>query len=252
MFVLLLYSCSINKYIPEGERLYTGATIEMKLDSVVQNKDKLKNNLSNVVRPEPNSKFLGMYLGLYYYYKNKKEKTNFVSRWLYKKFGEEPVYQSDVLPLEVEDVLRNRLENNGFFYSTVNSSFIEKKNTASVLYNLNITKPYTMTSYQLDSLPFPISAAISEITEQTPFQKNMRFSLSNLKLERERIDTNLKQKGYYHFNSNFLVFEADTNQYKNKRFDLFLKLKAKVPQKAIIPYKLKEINIYPNYNLKDS
>ncbi|RCS26736.1 hypothetical protein DUT90_12615 [Polaribacter sp. WD7] len=252
MFVLLLYSCSINKYIPEGERLYTGATIEMKLDSVVQNKDKLKNNLSNVVRPEPNSKFLGMYLGLYYYYKNKKEKANFVNRWLYKKFGEEPVYQSDVSPLEVEDVLRNRLENNGFFYSTVNSSFIEKKNTASVLYNLNITKPYTMTSYQLDSLPFPISAAISEITEQTPFQKNMRFSLSNLKLERERIDTNLKQKGYYNFNSNFLVFEADTNQYKNKRFDLFLKLKAKVPQKAIIPYKLKEINIYPNYNLKDS
>ena len=32
------------------------------------------------------------------------------------------------------------------------------------------------------------------------------------------------------------VFETDTNQYKNKRFDQYLRLKKDVPAKAIIPY----------------
>ena len=41
-----------------------------------------------------------MHLGLYYYYKNQQEKTNFLNRWLYKKVGQKPVYQSDVNALE--------------------------------------------------------------------------------------------------------------------------------------------------------
>src|SRR5690606_2148908 len=76
--------------------------------------------------------------------------------------------------------------------------------------------------------------------------------LSNLKLERERIDRDLKNKGYYNFNPSFLIFEADTNQYDRKRFDLFLRLKNDVPEKAKIPYKVSEINVYANHDGQDS
>lgn len=249
---MLLSSCSINKYIPEGKRLYTGAAIEIKSDTTIQNVNRLKENLQNVVRPEPNSKFLGMHLGLYYYYKNQQKKTNFINRWLYKKFGQAPVYQSDVDELAVEEIIINRLENNGFFYNSVTSSFIEKEKRASVLYNLKIKDPYKMATYKVDSMITPLYGDIKELAKNSPFEKNMRFDLGNLKLERERLDDRLKQQGYYNFNPNFLMFEADTNQYTNKRFDLFLKLKKDVPRKATIPYRVKKINVYPNYNLKDS
>jgi len=109
-----------------------------------------------------------------------------------------------------------------------------------------------MANYQLDTIIYPIYADIQEATKISPFENEMRFDLRNLKLERERLDFELKKKGYYNFNSNFLIFEADTNQYNNKRFDLFLKLKAKVPEKSIIPYKIRKVNIYPNYSLNDS
>lgn len=250
--ILLLHSCSINKFIPEGERLYTGAKIEIKADSAVQKVNKLKENLRLVLRPKPNTKFLGMHLGLYYYYKNQKEKTNFINRWLFETFGQEPVYQSDVELLEVEDILRNRLENNGFFYNTVASSFVEKEKRAAATYTLKVPAPYKMANYKIDSMVAPIYDAIKKVTLKSPFEKNMRFDLDNFKLERERIDSELKKDGYYNFNSNFLIFEADTNQYNNKKFDLFLKLKAKVPSKSTIPYVVEKINIYPNYNLKDS
>ncbi|MGK0324073.1 MAG: hypothetical protein ACJAR4_002121, partial [Psychroserpens sp.] len=71
-FGIILHSCSITKYIPEGERLYIGAKIEIKADSSVQNVDDLKTELETVLRPTPNSEFLGMRLGLYCYYKNQK------------------------------------------------------------------------------------------------------------------------------------------------------------------------------------
>ncbi|PQJ78224.1 translocation and assembly module lipoprotein TamL [Polaribacter porphyrae] len=252
LVVCISYSCSINQYIPDGERLYTGAKINIKTDTTIQKINRLKENLETVLRPEPNSKFLGMHLGLYYYYKNQKENPGFINRWMFKNFGQKPVYQSDVAPLEMEDILENRLENNGFFYSTLSYNFEEKDKRASVNYNLRIKKPYRMATYNVDSMVAPIYSEIKALTKTSPFQKNSRFDLGNLKLERERLDKELKEKGYYNFNPNFLIFEADTNQYTNKRFDLFLKLKKNVPKKATIPYRLKEINVYPNYNLKDS
>ncbi|WP_455566649.1 translocation and assembly module lipoprotein TamL [Polaribacter haliotis] len=249
---IMLYSCSIQKFIPEDERLYTGAKIELKADSAVKKVSELKTDLKTVLRPEPNSKFLGMHLGLYYYYKNQKENPNFINRWLYKQLGQKPVYQSDVEVYDMQEILRNRLENHGFFYSTVNSSFTEKEKEASVTYNLKVPAPYKMETYKVDSMVSPIYADVKDLSKNAIFKKDMRFDLQNLKLERQRLDSELKKKGYYNFNSNFLLFEADTNQYKNKRFDLFLKLKADVPEKAIVPYKIEKINIYPDYDLKDS
>lgn len=249
---LSFYSCSIVKYIPDGERLYTGATLKIESDSIIKNEDALRAELESVVKPEPNSKFLGMYPGLYYYYKNQKEKPGFINRWLYKKFGEKPVYQSDVKDFEVQELLLNRLENRGFFYSKAASIFDEKKHKASIDYTVKLKNPYRMETYQLDSLSPPIYGEIKKLVKSSPFEKGMRFDLSSMKLERQRIDFNLKKSGYYNFDDSFLIFEADTNQYKNKGFDLFLKLKNAVPKKATIPYKISKVNIYPSYDVADS
>ncbi|WP_431133869.1 BamA/TamA family outer membrane protein [Psychroserpens mesophilus] len=251
-FGIVLHSCSIKKFIPEGERLYTGAKIEIEADSSIQNVDQLKDELETILRPEPNSKFLGMYPGLYYYYKIQKEKPGFLNRWLFKQIGEKPVYQSDVETFEVEDILLNRLENNGFFYSTAGSSFEEKELEAFATYSLKVPPPYKMESFQVDSMASPLYEYVKQAATHSPLTKDMRFDLSNLKLERQRIDSELKKKGYYNLNPDFFIFEADTNQYRNRRFDLYLKLKAQVPQKATVPYQVKHVNVYPDYDLQDS
>lgn len=249
LFIFLLASCSIKKYIPEDELLYTGATVKIESDTTVDNKDKLKDQLETVLKPEPNSKFLGMYVGLYYYYKNQKEKPGFINKWMYKQFGEEPVYQEDVEPFEVEKLLLNRLENRGFFYSRATSDVVEEEHTSSVNYNVKVLSPYKMKTFTLDSMPSPIFEAIKQSIASTKFEEGIRFDLSSMKVERERIDAELNKKGYYNFNESFLIFEADTNQYDNKRFDLYLKLKNQVPPKSLVPYRLSKINIYPDYNV---
>ncbi|EGV43168.1 hypothetical protein BZARG_1082 [Bizionia argentinensis JUB59] len=246
------YSCGIIKHIPEDERLYTGAKLVIESDSVIKNESALKTDLETVLRPEPNSKFLGIYFGLYYYYKVQKEKPGFINRWLYKQLGEEPVYQSDVETYDVEELLVNRLENRGFFYSSAASEFEETEKKASLKYTVTVPKPYRMVNYKLDSMPFSIHKSVEKLVSESPFKTGMRFDLNTMKMERQRIDKNLKKKGYYNFNENFLIFEADTNQYHNKNFDLFLKLKNEVPKKSLIPYTISKINIYPNYKVSNS
>ena len=253
--LLVLQSCAVEKYIPEDEMLYTGATVEIKSDSIIKNESQLKSVLEEALLPKPNKKFLGMRVGLHYYYKMQKENPGFINRFFYKRFGEQkPVYKSDVKPYEVEEILLNRMENRGFFYSEITSEFKdnEENKEASVKYTVKAPKAYTIVSYQLDSMPHPIYPEVKKSVAKTKLSKGMRFDLANMKMERERIDRELKQNGYYNFNSSFLIFEADTNQYDKKRFDLFLGLKKDVPKKSIIPYKISKINVYANYHVEDS
>jgi len=247
--ISVLYACSVEKYIPENERLFSGSKIKIESDSIIKKQDLLQIELEKVLSPKPNSKFLGMQPGLYFHYKNKKEKPGFINRFLNKKFGEKPIYQSDVEPSEIEELLRNRLENRGFFYSKATSKFNEKEKKASINYTVNLQTPYKLATYNLDTLPAQIHQDIENYVKNSKFKQNMRFDLSKMKLERQRINFSLKEKGYYNFNEGFLIFEADTNQYKNKRFNLHLKLKKDIPTKGIIPYKLAKVNIYPDYNI---
>lgn len=246
----VLLACSIKKHIPEGERLYTGATLNISSDTLIKNRDLLEVELNKVLAPEPNISFLGLYTGLYFYYKNQKEKPGFLNKFLFKKFGEKPIYQSTVKPYNIEPIISNRLENRGFFYGEVRSQFTEKNKKAGLNYKVHIPLPYKMATYNLDTLPLPIYKSIKKEYQVTKFTKDMRFDLSDMKLERERINMNLKEKGYYNFNESFLIFEADTNRYKNKRFDLYLKLKKGTPLKSIVPYKLSKIKVYANYNIE--
>lgn len=252
-FLIVTTSCGVKQFIPEDELLYEGASLEILSDTAINNQAGLKLALEETLRPQPNGKFLGMRPGLFYYYKMQQENPSKLTKWLYKRWGEEqPVYKSDVEEFQVEELLRNRLENRGFFYSKASSQFKEDSinKTAKITYKVDVTTPYTIASYQLDTLPSPIFKDIQPSVASTRLKKGMRFDLSNLKKERERIDNDLKEKGYYNFNAGFLIFEADTNQYNKKRFDLFLKLKKDVPKKATIPYKIHAVNVFPNYSIQ--
>ena len=67
-FLVLLNSCNATKYVPEGDLLYTGATVKVK-DSLVSKKDRkaLRNEMEELLRPKPNRTFLGLRPKLFFY-----------------------------------------------------------------------------------------------------------------------------------------------------------------------------------------
>jgi outer membrane protein insertion porin family len=249
---LAVFSCRVKKYIPEDELLYTGSKIDLTAETKVDHLSDIEEELETVMRPEPNSKILGIRLGLLAHYKAQRKHPGLYYRFLNKKIGEEPVYLSDVNPLRVEELMNNRLENRGFFRSDISS--IEKKgrHAGLVRYSVRVREPYTISSYQLDSGSLPIYKEISEYMDRSGFVKpGGRFDLERFKAERGRIDLFLKNKGYYNFNADFLIFEADTNGLADKSVDLFLRLKKDVPHKSVIPYEVASINVFPHYSLNE-
>lgn len=245
------YACSVQKYIPEDEYLYRGGTINIQ-DSVKQkNLSDLAYELNAVLYPEPNSKFLGLYPGLHYYYKAQKEDPGFITRFLNKKIGQEPVYLSDVDIEGTQKLLQNRLENNGYFYGDVAYSVEvdSADKTASVDYTIQIGKPFQIASYHIEkdsTDTLAIYDRIKESMEKSVLEKGDPFNLGAFKSERERIDGYLKHQGYYFFDDDFILFEADTNRYANKQFDLYLKLKKGTPEESKVPYVLDRVVVYPN------
>jgi outer membrane protein assembly factor BamA len=247
---MAIYSCAVKKYVPKDELLLDSYNLDVALDSaaVVEDVDLLKLELEKALSPAPNFTLLGLQPGLHYYYKVNVDSAGFINKFINKKIGEAPVYLTDVDQTATKDLIKNRLENRGFFFSNISSTVErnEEAKVATVGYKVVLPTPYTLETYQVDRDSIPFYEVLENEIQDSPIEKGSRFDLSTMKLERERIDQNLKQKGYYNFNSGFLIFQADTNRYKNRKFDLFLKLKKDVPSKAVKPYRINKVNIFPH------
>ncbi|MGY5849425.1 translocation and assembly module lipoprotein TamL [Salegentibacter sp. F14] len=252
---LIIQACSVKRFIPEDEFLYTGAEIELKAQDSIKARNRIREEIASVLTPDPNTKILGSRPGLYFHYKSQRENPGFINKFFNDKIGEEPVYLSDVDLNETSDLINNRLENRGYFYSGIGTS-IEKDSTAKMakaIYKVNLSRPYRLEKFELAADSLNIYPEIKKSLADTYIEPGMRFDLTILKAERERIDKHLKNRGYYNFNPSFLIFEADTNRYNNKKFNLFLKLKQKVPKEATIPYQIDKVNVFANYEVgKDS
>lgn len=252
--LLLFNACSVKKYIPDDEFLYRGGKIKIENEGDTKDIAGIQYELENVRYPDPNSRILGIYSGLYFHYKNEKEHPGVINRFLNKKLGEEPAYLSDVNLENTMDLLQNRLENNGIFYGEIDNEvkIDSSGKTAKIDYLVKIKRPYRLKTYQYESDStdtLAIHKLIKESLAETELTLEKRFVLADLKLERERIDDYLKAKGYYYFNKDFLLFEVDTNRYDDRKFDLYLSLKDGVPEKSKVPYVLDSVEVYASiYN----
>lgn len=253
----LLNSCAVKKYMPEDAFLYSEGKVVLESKNDIEDKKYVQERVDEVLFPEPNSKSLGLRPGLHFYYKAQREKPGFINKFLNKRIGEEPVYFSEVKIDNTIKVLENRLENLGHFNSKIRHEIEvdSSKRQKSITYFIKLNDAYKMNSFQLDPEQkdsLPIFQDIKKSLSASEINKQKRFDLSLLKAERERIDSDLKERGYYNFNSNFLLFEIDTNQNDSKGFDLYLRLKNEVPDEALSIYKIKEVNVIPNVGLEVS
>ncbi|TVP42953.1 MAG: hypothetical protein EA341_18980 [Mongoliibacter sp.] len=247
--IFLLSSCGVKKFIPEGEKLYIGAELDLSAELPKREVNELEDELEGLLRPQPNSKVLGQRFGLWAHYKGSKEKPGFINKFLKNRFGESPVYLSDVQPERTMDILGNRMENKGYFFYKTDYKVDDKEKFASIKYEIDFSEGYKLKTYKLLGDTLGIMEEIKRDLDKTELKEGTRFDLDKLKSERERIDRALKLKGYYNFNADLLIFESDTNQYENRGYDLYLRLKNEAPEKSLHPYTIQQIRVYPNFTV---
>lgn len=250
MLPLLLFfsACSVKKYIPEGEKLYRGAKLEIQASKKALDLDELQADIQSALSPEPNTSILGMKIGLWAHYKVTQGDSAWIPAFLNKRFGEEPVYLSNVNVAFMKDLIANRCANNGYFYNQIESEIKDDKHSANIDYTIKVSYPYTLADYNYTPDSSGLAPLIETAFAGSEIKEGQRFDTDILKQERQRLDAYLKNRGFYNFNAEYFIFTADTNQYKDRRFDLYLSVKKLTPEKSRKRYTLRNIYVRTDYN----
>ncbi len=244
-------SCSTVRSVPDGDRLYKGSKLvwETKRPSDYRI---LEAGLNDKIRPIPNKRFLGMPIRLWFYNMGSKPKGKGLNYLLREKWGEPPVLLSKAQPAYTSEILEYYLEDNGFFQAGVSHEIkFPAKKKAIIEYKIDHGPRYVIrsVSYELDSSQLGI--AIRATTGASLLKPGDHYSLQIIKAERERINSLVKEKGFYYFMADHLLVEVDTTQ--KQQVDLYVTIKANIPESATRPHRMKNVILYPSYTLvKDS
>ncbi len=283
----MLSSCNVAKRVKNGQHLIINNTI-LEDSTQVSNE-----RINNIIIQKTNSgmrKFLGFPLKLHIYnlarpnidsvlnanilsdsakvkrriallskkqfYKQLKTQHDF-NAWL-KRTGEAPVIYNEDKTIKTATNLRKYYYTKGWFNNTVTYEVEKDSNKlAKVIYNVHKSKPY-----MLDSLtPIISSPAIDSLYNKfiatSLLKKGEQFDEQNYENERERINTYLRNAGFYYFAQDYIRYEMDTINTNNKVYtDLIIGNRIirgddSTTTKPFKIYTIKEVNIFTDDNFEN-
>ncbi|WP_374950611.1 BamA/TamA family outer membrane protein [Mucilaginibacter sp.] len=247
---VLLSACSTTKYLADGQKLYTGPEIKV-IDSTKKADNKaISAELKTLVRPKPNGAPLGLRVKLWLYFKTKARK-GFIQKF-FSKYGEPPVLISQVDLAKNSTIMQNRLQNESYFQAMVSGDTVSKKKTAKAVFTV-LPGP----SYTIRDVTFPVATdnsldtAVRGTMKETLLKKGAKYNLDIIKSERLRIDTRLKEEGFFYFAPEQLIIQVDSTII-NHQVDLNVRIKPTTPERAREIYSIRNIYVYPNYSLRDT
>lgn len=248
----LLTGCNIAKHLPAKERLYVGTDVNINPDTsahVSSDQQKgLQEELLALARPKPNKQLFGYPYKVALYYLLGEPKKNGLRAWFRKKFGEEPVFASAKAISSNIPIFEATLQNEGYFGSTVTGGLKEDGYKARGVYDVALEPRFYIDSvgFLVDSTP--VRRALHVAAAKTIFKKGDPYIFENIKLERERISQAIKQQGFYYFLPDYVAVLADNDTARHQT-NLFFAIKPEIPAAASVPYFIRDVFIYPNYNL---
>ena len=202
-FLTFLASCNTLKFVPEDKMLLNKTAVH-----VTDRKEVKTKELSRFIQQKQNTEIFGFWkLQLDVYDLAGPDTAKWINRTL-KKMGEPPEVFDPFAAGNSIQYLTKAMQNMGYFDATVDTTMQVKDRKLKLTYNITGREPYTLTSYnvrlqQRDLRREALSAErLVHVGEQ--------FNANTLDDERARITTAMRNNGYYFFEKDFLMFEADS------------------------------------------
>ena len=246
----MFYSCSETKSLQEGQYLYDGAKIRINAKPRIKKSERKELNaeLEDLVRPKPNGSFLGIRVKLLLYNLAGAPNGKGFRYWIREHLGEPPVLASYSVMEKSRAVLQNRLENRGYFKDTVLLDTTYKGRKMRARYTARIGDQYKIRNVVYPSDPDSLSQQIARMAKRSQLKKGAPYNLDAIKNERTRIDTRLKQRGYYYFSPDDLLIKADSTV-GDHQVDMTLLIKKSTPAQAREVYRIGEVVVFADYDI---
>ena len=251
--------CSTTRRLADGEILYTGVK-KMKIESTTG--EDVPGAVESVVKAplgvKPNNPLFSPYIrtplpiGLWAYNAFYTERQTGFRAWVFRNLAKAPVLVSDVQPDLRVKLVRDILDNHGYFGSSASYETVPVREgkTARISYQVNVPAPWYYSSIEFPAIQEPVTRAIDSLRADSKIRVGDRYDIDSLTDERVRITNALRNDSYYYFRPDYLEYLADTTR---ERFsvDLRMVMAKGIPEAALRPYRIGDINIQI-YNLDDS
>ncbi|MHA7842190.1 MAG: translocation and assembly module lipoprotein TamL [Winogradskyella sp.] len=280
VFITVLNSCDAVKRVKSNEHLITKNTIveddkvnkEERVNNIILQKTNsgmnslfgfpLKLHVYNLARPNIDSiieakvlsdsskvRWKTKLLSKKQFDREIEARKNF-NNWL-KRTGEEPVIFNEDKTEKTVINLRKYYYSKGWFDNEVTFEVDKDSNKrAEVTYKVTKNKPYFLDSLRpVISSPL-IDSLYPKFIKATLLKKGEQFNAQNYEDERERINTYLRNAGFYYFGQDYIRFETDTIDTNHKvNTDLIIanRIIRTDDSSRVEPFKIfkiKEVNIF--------
>jgi outer membrane protein insertion porin family len=239
--ILCFFIAGCSPKLPPGENLFVGSAVKIENSTKgARERKALKKELASLVRPRPNSKFLGIRFKLM---------ANRIP-FLGKKMGEPPVLASSVNFQKNNEVLQNRLQNRGYFHATVKFDTVTKRRKTRVTFTANAGSQYSINTVTFPQDSTGLGKAVAATAARSLLKPGDPYDLDMIKSERARIDARLKNEGYYYFSPEYIIANIDSTIGGNK-VDVMLRVKPETPGDARSVYRVRDIVVHADYGLNN-
>jgi outer membrane protein assembly factor BamA len=254
LIVMLVASCDNTKHLSANQNLFIGSNEKMKSTEKISSGDRkdLEEQMHALVRPKPNTSILGVRfkLTVFNMFKEPKKKKGLIY-WLKYKVGEPPVLASNSALEKNREVIKNHLDNKGYFKDSVVMDTYVKHKKLKVTYTALVGA-----QYKIDSTTYPHdSSALAKQIQATALNKKEvllkpkePYDLDIIKNERVRVDANLKENGFFYFNPDYLLANVDSTV-GNHKVDIDMRIKHETPPYARLPYYIKDVYVFTNFSI---
>ena len=248
LLLVVLASCHESKYLTANQTLYTANKTAIQSSVPMKKKEQKKwsAEMQGYLRPKLNSTILGVRLKLWIYnIAGTTTKNKGFKHWLKYKVGEPPVLASPAILRNNAQVLQSHLENKGFFHDTVTVTTVVKDKHLTATYTGEVGPRYLIGKINYPDDSDVVSNRIDTLQRGSLLKKGDFYDFENIKAERVRIDSRLKNRGFYYFNPDYLIVDLDT-AVGNHHVDMFMRLKDEMPDPARNVYHIDTITAYVN------
>jgi outer membrane protein assembly factor BamA len=249
---LFLPSCRVVKNLPEGQTLLVKNKFVLKNKLGRAEKEKLLQDMGKITAQKPNVRFLQIlpFRMWLYYSATHGKKLNKFKQWIIDKVGEAPVVYDSTQRVKSITNIENYLWNYGYFDRSVSDTVTTKKRRTKVIYNVQTNQQWKLGSIELPNGHNICDSIVREHRKNTFLKKGDGFSTVNLKNERERIETVLKNAGFFLFNREYVTYDFDTF---TTRHVVNVKIIINQPSDSTVheQYRINNIYIKSDYNAED-
>ena len=207
LLTALLASCSVTKFVPEGEYLLDKVKVKCDTNALGVNPSELR----QLVRQRGNSRwFSTARLPLATYSLSGRDTTKWINRFL-RSIGEAPQLYDSASTRASMEILQTQLQNMGYLRASVDVYNEIKGKKLVTTYLLHPRKPYFINKvdYEIRDSAIAVVLNLADSTRRG-LKSGMMFNVANLDNERSRISNYLTNRGYYRFNKDFISYKADS------------------------------------------